>query len=119
MKLGGRCSYNFFKLYILKKLNRVEVGEWKAFLDIADHILSNDDIANLNEEDVVIVKVSHSNDADVILVTFNHIDYHKDIVVEVGNYGKDDYWNIDLINALNKTIAYKVPKRRIINDFSL
>lgn len=115
MKLGGRCSKNFFKLYFLKMFNRLEDSEWKAFLDIAEHILNNDDIAQLNEKDVVIVKVSHADHADVILVTFNHIDYDEDVVIEVGNYGRDDFWYMDLMNVLDYTITKKIPRRYIFN----
>lgn len=107
MKLKNKVYLKMLPMHILNCFNKIERNEFLAFLDISDYILSNEDIGNLDDKYMVAVKVSHSNSADVVSVTVNHIERSAEITILVGNYGRDDYWYYDLTTAINKIFGNK------------
>lgn len=115
MKLKNKVYLKMFPMYLLNYLNKIERNEFMAFLDIAEYILSNEDIGNLDDKYVISVKVSHSNDAAVVSVTVNHIERSAQITILVGNYGRDDYWFYDLVSAINNIFGNKYNKRDMVD----
>lgn len=118
MKLCNRINLMLLPTILSYRFNMMEYGDFRAFLDIGEHILDNEDIGNLDDKYVYGVKISLSNEEEEILVTFRHVDYSNQITIKVGNYGKDDYLHYDLINAIKRTIAHKIDKKNIVNNIN-
>lgn len=107
MKLKNKIYFKLIPMFILNVTRRIEKSEFMAFMDIAEYILFNKDIGNLNDKYMIEVKVSYLKEEDMILITFKHVDYSDRISLVVGNYGRDDYWYYDLLEAINKIFGSK------------
>ena len=106
MRLQNRIKLSYLKYNTLFKLNRIEDSEYEAFLDIALFVLDNDNVGFLDEKRVVGIE-AHTQDDGGVLIKLDHLDSNL-LELNVGNYGADDYYYMDLVNAIHNTIGYSL-----------
>lgn len=110
MKLLSKTKIKLFQLSFLDFFGLIETTELWVLIDIFESIVDDIRFDDFREEEVVAIELCYINpitNIEVKLTTKSG----EDIILPVGVYGCDDYFFIDLPNALSRIFSITKSKK--------